>query len=609
MPKWDERAGLIGFDRIRNQVRETLAKDDVVYLYLPGMMETRPRPAPAEAAAAAAGVLYNVNEFCSGFFKRGAIKATLLTVDGNPPREERERLKAWWQRFFSGVNKAWNAEVVSAAVTPVVVGEGIQELANSTLTEEKRGDIATAIGVPHSIVMSNAANYATAEADRLNFYDTTIVPHGRLIERQLNAQMFAPLGYRFAWHPERMTIYQADEHQRSAAFAAYVNSGMRQSVAAQILGITLPEGMDYAELDADAEAERQAAEAALQARIAAMGSGQERTATGGGGNPGQADSVSTPSAKAAELRKLRKWAKGKKAPDVSKFQSDILSDDEKRAALAGDHDHNYEGAQHSEKAHPFFELPASFTPDSLRATKAMVLRLDPGNDDAEFAIREALERRTAKELRTALNDMLDTLFPEGYGEWQDPNLEAARIHRQFLADQKLKDALSRALLDGVDLGVSVSVTQLENVGFGFDWTLAHIQARDWAAQHTDEILRQLADVTQTGTGQAIARWINNGEPLSALVNDLEPFFGAARAERIAVTETTRAFAEGSTQGYIESGVVAKVEWLTSFDEIVCPTCAPMQGMVTPLGDRFRGGLYPPAHVNCRCGIAPVVKEG
>jgi hypothetical protein len=55
-----------------------------------------------------AGVLYNIDQFASNFFERGAIKATLLTVDGNPIPAEMERLEAWWKRFFSGSKSAWD---------------------------------------------------------------------------------------------------------------------------------------------------------------------------------------------------------------------------------------------------------------------------------------------------------------------------------------------------------------------------------------------------------------------------------------------------------------------------------------------------------------------
>jgi SPP1 gp7 family putative phage head morphogenesis protein len=237
----------------------------------------------------------------------------------------------------------------------------------------------------------------------------------------------------------------------------------------------------------------------------------------------------------------------------------------------------------------------------------MRLQLDPGDDEAEQAIRVALERRSTREIQRALDDLLNTLVAD-FDPQADPYIAQA-MHNRFMNDQKLRDSLSRMTQDAADLGVSVAVDTLEGVGFGFDYTLANVQARDWALRHTDDILRQLAGTTQQGVGQAVSRWIDNGEPLSNLVDDLGVYFDKRRAERIAVTEVTRAFAEGNRQAYQESGVVEEWEWSTANDEIVCPICGALNGKRRRMGEPFdRNIVEPPAHPNCRCDVRPVVTE-
>lgn len=79
----------------------------------------------------------------------------------------------------------------------------------------------------------------------------------------------------------------------------------------------------------------------------------------------------------------------------------------------------------------------------------------------------------------------------------------------------------------------------------------------------------------------------------------------SRAEAIARTESAQAYSAGSMAYYKESGVVGGMEWLTSDP---CPICAPLDGAVAKLGEQFAGGFdHPPAHTNCRCAIAPVLK--
>jgi hypothetical protein len=77
--------------------------------------------------------------------------------------------------------------------------------------------VATALGVPQTLLFSNAANYATAMADRLNLYDETIIPQCDLIEEVLNDQLLKPLGLRLEFQPKRLEVYQESEVQKADA--------------------------------------------------------------------------------------------------------------------------------------------------------------------------------------------------------------------------------------------------------------------------------------------------------------------------------------------------------------------------------------------------------
>lgn len=287
------------------------------------------------------------------------------------------------------------------------------------------------------------------------------------------------------------------------------------------------------------------------------------------------------------------------------FVSDVLPPEVKTAvatALVGaatEDDVRKAFAQEDGSDQDFF-TDGLITPDAL---KAMLLRLDPDDDEAEQKIRMEVEARSEKRIKKAFTDMFDTLVP---ADETDPNEIAAKIQRDYRASQALQNAITAALQDGVDLGVSVAVKQFSNIGFGFDWTLSNQKAHDWVSTYSFELIKGIDETSQKRTQQALQRWINSGEPLQALTDSLSIIFGSDRAEMIAATETTRAYAQGNLIAYRDSGVVQKWRWRTARDERVCPVCGPLQGKEVPLGEDFDGHSCP-AHVKCRCWVLPVVK--
>jgi HK97 family phage portal protein len=590
-PVWGAEA-ITAFKRQVGNASSELSVDDVVYTRLAGISETAPRTAPAAAAMSAAGVLYNVNAFAAAFFARGAIKATILTVEGNPPQAERERLKAWWQRFFTGINKAFAAEVVSAAVTPVIVGEGLSELTNTELTATEREEIATALGVPHSLVMSNAANYATAEADRLTFYDMTVVPEANSIARQVNKQLFAPAGLRFEWHPQELSIYQVDENERATAYATYVNAQMKPSIAAQIVGVKLPEGVEPEDLDPEPQP------VVLQQAPVQQQDQQQGNAP--------VPPTNAPDARQDEARKFLRWAKGKRAPDVARFASDVLTDDDKRALLA-------------DVEQP--DAPTLDTVQAWQAYKALLLAHDPGDDNTveERALLEA-ESTSQREIAKALRKQFRDILPANA---EDMDIVALQNYlEQRIGNQAVHDAISAAVRRAVDVGVNIAADQLTALSVGFDYTMIHTAAREWGQQYSAQLITNIDNTTRAAVRESVARWYTNGEPLSALTRDLAGTFDERRAKLVAATETTSAAAHGTLEGYRASGVVKEIVWEVASDERVCPYCGSLAGKAVALDGNFSDMLpqelqaklggrtfsIPPAHPNCRCRLSARVLD-
>lgn len=148
-----------------------------------------------------------------------------------------------------------------------------------------------------------------------------------------------------------------------------------------------------------------------------------------------------------------------------------------------------------------------------------------------------------------------------------------------------------------------------------DMTLVNKAALDWLASYGFDLVSRISKTQQILTREAITQWVKDGDPLSSLIDYLTPIYGKTRAQMIATTEVTRAYAEGNITVWKTSGVVSGKEWHTAEDDLVCPICAPLDGMQEKLdGGTFDaiggfGGIGgPPAHVRCRCWLVPIVDE-
>jgi SPP1 gp7 family putative phage head morphogenesis protein len=187
-----------------------------------------------------------------------------------------------------------------------------------------------------------------------------------------------------------------------------------------------------------------------------------------------------------------------------------------------------------------------------------------------------------------------------------------------------RDALV-AVLQGIAIaGAEHGRKQVERGVFGVKrqggdvldilWDLANADAAQWAITYGSQLVTGIQDATRRRIAAEVRDYVNNSMTIGQLrdriigasAQETAGPFSRARARTIAVTETTRAYAEGNMAAWRQSGVIQRKEWQTNADELVCPICGPLQGVIVPMNERFYGRLDgPPAHPNCRCWISPV----
>jgi len=145
---------------------------------------------------------------------------------------------------------------------------------------------------------------------------------------------------------------------------------------------------------------------------------------------------------------------------------------------------------------------------------------------------------------------------------------------------------------------------------GVAWDLANDAAAEWAIWYGTQLAGEIAKRTSPRIQSLVADWIRNSESLAVLIDRIQDnyLFSFRRAQTIAVTEVTRAYARGNQETWRAAGIIQRQRWQTANDEAVCPICGPLHNQVVGVNESWPGGIdSPPAHPNCRCFVTGVTE--
>ena len=183
------------------------------------------------------------------------------------------------------------------------------------------------------------------------------------------------------------------------------------------------------------------------------------------------------------------------------------------------------------------------------------------------------------------------------------------VPQYLLDDPAMRAEITKLLLEAAKDGL-IEVTN--QTGLGFDNTLTNKAAAEGANKYAGELIKGINATTLDVVQSAIAEFADTpGFTVGDVINQLP--FDTARAERIAVTEITRAYAESNQIAGDElakefDGVKVVKVWFTNNDDRVCPVCGPLNNKEVDIKDEFASGISnPPAHPNCRCWTSTTTK--
>jgi hypothetical protein len=243
-PKWLPLEGLTGFSRAAPG-QNFFGLDAMCYIWYPSpFTELGPGPGAARVAMEEAGVVRGVNKALTAYFERGMIQPILLYSEEALSPDQKNDLKAWFQRMISGVKRAFSIEIASRKLTKLDLSSSLKDAYPPGIRQEMCESIAKTLGIPMSLLFSNAANYATAQQDEKNLYNNAAIPDAELIQEQLNRQVFRYFGFELHFAPKELECFQENTQQKSQGLSNLIAGGVPIDIAMEHMGYELDEEDD-----------------------------------------------------------------------------------------------------------------------------------------------------------------------------------------------------------------------------------------------------------------------------------------------------------------------------------------------------------------------------
>lgn len=233
------------------------------------------------------------------------------------------------------------------------------------------------------------------------------------------------------------------------------------------------------------------------------------------------------------------------------------------------------------------------------------------------------EDKLAKPIERVLGEYGNKIAAQAAKLYVNKMLKAeftASIVQAILAELEI-NGLSVAIIESLtpELLAAFNAAGIVGVGqVGINTTGKIIAQLDKAAlayieSHGAELVKGLSLTTEDALRSTITRAMKDGSSAQELAKAIREMgvFDKARASTIARTELATAHVQGNVQGWRETGMVEKKEWIMGDLHDIEDVCDrnTARGEVD-LDAEFEDGIsFPPAHPNCICDVLPVLVKG
>lgn len=244
-------------------------------------------------------------------------------------------------------------------------------------------------------------------------------------------------------------------------------------------------------------------------------------------------------------------------------------------------------------------------------------------DDRAPSIIAVTERQLEAALRAWFDGLRPDIIQSITGSGLGMDIATNAVVRASLAEtvnRTLEGVFRAGLATGVaDVSARISPQALQEA--------LTAGAQDYLRTHTERLIRTVPETLEKNIRRTLADGVQAGETIQELQGRVQDVMAGASnwgAERIARTETARAYLGAREKAWEESGIVKAKKWLLSSDP--CPLCeamaqkhneAALGQAFLPLGatleaadgsamvNDYMAVMTPPAHPACRCSMAAV----
>lgn len=247
--------GIKYFIRTVNARPRRIPASDIIWFKRPGMRELASGEAPLEASRLDAEILYNLRRMMDSFYEGNGLPIMMVMVPAGTTQAEVDRMESYFSRvvnFLRGTRQV-KTIAVREGVTVQVLSFKPNDM-DLDATDKRHGlSVLRNHHVPHSIVDSNAANYATAISDQIRFAQTMATRLEAIAETLNRDADFQQAGVRLEVQRSQITTSADDTVKLAQAFQMLVAAGLPVDIAAEHVGIELPDDFELPEPEPEPE--------------------------------------------------------------------------------------------------------------------------------------------------------------------------------------------------------------------------------------------------------------------------------------------------------------------------------------------------------------------